>query len=69
VAGESLVCARTRSANELRPRSAFGHAFGRLLCIKPLTGPQWLLAVLAAVALLAAWELGKLVTRRSARTR
>jgi Ca2+-transporting ATPase len=43
--------------------------FGRLLQTKPLTGPQWLLAVLAAVALLAAWELGKLVSRRRARTR
>ena len=43
--------------------------FGRLLQTKPLTGPQWLLALLAAVALLAGWELGKWIARRRARTR
>ena len=43
--------------------------FSRLLQTKPLTGPQWLLALLATVALLAAWEIGKRIARRRGRAR
>ena len=38
--------------------------FRRLLGTEPLTGPQFLLAVAAAVGLFVSWELGKLVARR-----
>ncbi|HET6869339.1 MAG TPA: cation-transporting P-type ATPase [Solirubrobacteraceae bacterium] len=38
--------------------------FNRLLNTQPLTGPQFLLALAAAVLLLALWEGGKLVARR-----
>jgi Ca2+-transporting ATPase len=40
--------------------------FNRLLKTSPLTGPQFLLAVAAAVLLLALWEIGKLIARRQA---
>ena len=38
--------------------------FRRLLGTEPLTAPQFLLAVAAAVGLFVSWELGKLVARR-----
>ena len=38
---------------------------GRLLGTVPLTSPQWLLALAAAVGLFVVWELGKLVARRA----